>query len=82
MYSNPLRLDYEQGQAKDKDNKGLSLVDVAYRRAKAVKAANRAVDTGKIVKKTVHKKTKHPSQYRAISLLMYMVEYVDPDQIA
>ncbi|EYU38793.1 hypothetical protein ABFS82_03G071400 [Erythranthe guttata] len=54
-----------KGQEKNKKDKkektGISLVDVAYRRAKAVKAANKAVDAGRIVKKAV-KKPKHPSQ--------------------
>ncbi|KAL0438404.1 UNVERIFIED_CONTAM: DEAD-box ATP-dependent RNA helicase 28 [Sesamum latifolium] len=51
-----------EGEEKSKtEKKGIPLVDVAYRRAKAVKAAKRAVDAGKIVKKSV-KKSKHPSQ--------------------
>ncbi|KAL7117526.1 hypothetical protein ACP275_03G076900 [Erythranthe tilingii] len=54
-----------KGQEKNKKDKkektGISLVDVAYRRAKAVKAANKAVDAGRIVKKAV-KKPKHASQ--------------------
>ncbi|GMN35811.1 hypothetical protein TIFTF001_005536 [Ficus carica] len=41
--------------------KGLSLVDLAYRRAKAVKAKKKAVDAGKIVMKA-GKKPKHSSQ--------------------
>ncbi|XP_075517082.1 DEAD-box ATP-dependent RNA helicase 28 [Primulina tabacum] len=44
-----------------KENNGISLVDVAYRRAKAVKAAKRAVDAGRIMRKT-DKKLKHPIQ--------------------
>ncbi|GKU90117.1 hypothetical protein SLEP1_g4157 [Rubroshorea leprosula] len=39
---------------------GISLVDLAYRRAKA-KAVKKAVDAGKMVKKP-RKKSKHPSQ--------------------
>ncbi|KZV33161.1 DEAD-box ATP-dependent RNA helicase 28 [Dorcoceras hygrometricum] len=35
-----------------KEKNGISLVDVAYRRAKAVKAAKRAVDAGRIMRKT------------------------------
>lgn len=51
-----------EGSGKNKKEKGgISLVDVAYRRAKAVKAVKKAADAGKIDKKTV-KKTKRPSQ--------------------
>ncbi|KAK4429398.1 DEAD-box ATP-dependent RNA helicase 28 [Sesamum alatum] len=51
-----------KGEERSKnEKKGIPLVDVAYRRAKAVKAAQKAVDAGKIVKKSV-KKSKHPSQ--------------------
>ncbi|KAL2249984.1 UNVERIFIED_CONTAM: DEAD-box ATP-dependent RNA helicase 28 [Sesamum indicum] len=54
--------DEDEGERKSKtEKKGIPLVDVAYRRAKAVKAAKKAVDAGKIVKKSV-KKSKHPSQ--------------------
>ncbi|KAI3464819.1 hypothetical protein Pfo_021482 [Paulownia fortunei] len=54
--------DEDEGEEKNKKEKtGISLVDVAYRRAKAVKAAKKAVDAGKIVKKSV-KKSKHPTQ--------------------
>ncbi|CAN4123008.1 unnamed protein product [Withania somnifera] len=42
----------DEGKEKTKKEKsGISLVDVAYRRAKAVKALNRAVDAGKIIRK-------------------------------
>ncbi|CAL5435436.1 unnamed protein product [Camellia sinensis] len=51
-----------EGSGKNKKEKGgISLVDIAYRRAKAVKAVKKAADAGKIVKKTV-KKAKRPSQ--------------------
>ena len=50
-------------EKKDKEKNGISLVDVAYRRAKAVKAASKAVQAGKIVKKHV-KNPKHPTQSR------------------
>ncbi|PIN17291.1 ATP-dependent RNA helicase [Handroanthus impetiginosus] len=54
--------DEVKGEEKNKKEKnGIPLVDVAYRRAKAVKAAKKAVDAGKIVKKTVNK-PKHPTQ--------------------
>lgn len=44
--------DLDEGNDKTKKEKsGISLVDLAYRRAKAVKAVNRAVDAGKIVRK-------------------------------
>ncbi|KAL8514744.1 hypothetical protein ACS0TY_013722 [Phlomoides rotata] len=49
------------GEKKNKEKNGISLVDVAYRRAKAVKAAKRAVDSGKIVKRSV-KIQKRPGQ--------------------
>ncbi|CAA0842234.1 DEAD-box ATP-dependent RNA helicase 28 [Striga hermonthica] len=50
-----------EGKQKSKEDKtGIFLVDVAYRRAKAVKAAKRAVEAGKIVKKSVKK----PNQVR------------------
>ena len=39
----------------------MSLVELGYRRAKAVKAVNKALDTGKIVKKNT-KKSEHPNQ--------------------
>ncbi|KAL6493025.1 DEAD-box ATP-dependent RNA helicase 28 [Orobanche gracilis] len=52
----------DQGEQKNKkESTGISLVDVAYRRAKAVKAAKKAVDSGKIVKKSV-KKSNNPSR--------------------
>ncbi|GAV81604.1 DEAD domain-containing protein/Helicase_C domain-containing protein [Cephalotus follicularis] len=52
----------QEGSAKNKKEKsGLSLVDLAYRRAKAVKAVKKALDAGKIVKQS-SKKTKRPSQ--------------------
>ncbi|XP_055834728.1 DEAD-box ATP-dependent RNA helicase 28 isoform X2 [Solanum dulcamara] len=45
-------VDEQQGKDKTKKEKsGISLVDLAYRRAKAVKAVNKAVDAGKIVRK-------------------------------
>ncbi|KAK6115195.1 hypothetical protein DH2020_007464 [Rehmannia glutinosa] len=51
-----------EGEQKNKKEKtGISLVDVAYRRAKAVKAAKKAVDAGKIVKKSV-KNSNHPTK--------------------
>ncbi|KAL3514783.1 hypothetical protein ACH5RR_027500 [Cinchona calisaya] len=51
-----------QGDEKSKNEKaGISLVDLAYRRAKAVKAVKRATDAGKIMRR-VEKKSKHPAQ--------------------
>lgn len=51
-----------QGSGKDKKEKaGISMVDLAYRRAKAVKAKQKALDAGKIVKSN-GKKSKHSSQ--------------------
>ncbi|KAK4752438.1 hypothetical protein SAY87_021236 [Trapa incisa] len=42
--------------------KAVSLVDVAYRRAKAAKAAKKAMDAGKITRKGVTKKMKMPTE--------------------
>uniref|UniRef100_A0A5B6ZJ45 DEAD-box ATP-dependent RNA helicase 28 n=1 Tax=Davidia involucrata TaxID=16924 RepID=A0A5B6ZJ45_DAVIN len=50
----------ESGKSK-KEKTGISLIDLAYRRAKAVKAVKKAEDAGKIVRKT-GKKSKHHSQ--------------------
>lgn len=48
--------DLDDGKDKSKKEKsGISLVDLAYRRAKAVKAVNKAVDAGKIVRKAGNK---------------------------
>ncbi|KAI9115539.1 hypothetical protein K1719_013208 [Acacia pycnantha] len=49
---------FEKPEANEKNKKektGTSLVDVAYRRAKAVKAVKKALDAGKIVKKGKNK---------------------------
>ncbi|KAF7141322.1 hypothetical protein RHSIM_Rhsim06G0019900 [Rhododendron simsii] len=51
-----------QGHGKNKKEKsGISLIDLAYRRAKAVKAVKKAADAGKIVQKK-NKQAKRPSQ--------------------
>lgn len=42
--------------------KALSLVDLAYRRAKAAKAAKKAMDVGKIIRKGTTKKMKQPTE--------------------
>lgn len=56
------QVDKLQGSGKDKKEKaGVSMVDLAYRRAKAVKAKQKALDAGKIVKSN-GKKSKHSSQ--------------------
>ncbi|ESR48440.1 hypothetical protein CICLE_v10000409mg [Citrus x clementina] len=56
------QVDKLQGSGKDKKEKaGISTVDLAYRRAKAVKAKQKALDAGKIVKSN-GKKSKHSSQ--------------------
>lgn len=53
---------YLQGHGKNKKEKsGISLIDLAYRRAKAVKAGKKAADAGKIVQKK-NKQAKRPSQ--------------------
>lgn len=52
-----------QGSGKNKKEKtGLSLVDLGYRRAKAVKAVKKAMDSGKIVQKKASKKSKQPPE--------------------
>ncbi|KAF5740878.1 DEAD-box ATP-dependent RNA helicase 28-like [Tripterygium wilfordii] len=52
----------QEGSGKNKKEKtGLSLVDLAYRRAKAVKAVKKAQDAGKIINKDI-KKQKSSSQ--------------------
>ncbi|XP_065881941.1 DEAD-box ATP-dependent RNA helicase 28 [Euphorbia lathyris] len=56
------QIEKAEGSGKNKNEKnGMSLVDLGYRRAKAVKAVKRALDSGKIVQKD-HKKPKRPSQ--------------------
>ncbi|KAL9449000.1 hypothetical protein AB3S75_011022 [Citrus x aurantiifolia] len=56
------QVDKLQGSGKDKKEKDwISMVDLAYRRAKAVKAKQKALDAGKIVKSN-GKKSKHSSQ--------------------
>lgn len=56
------QVDKLQGSGKDKKEKaGISMVDLAYRRAKAVKAKQKAVDAGKIVQSN-SKKSKRSSQ--------------------
>ncbi|GAU27184.1 hypothetical protein TSUD_107750 [Trifolium subterraneum] len=56
--------DKPKGKGTDKNEKaGLTLADLAYRRAKAVKATKRALDSGKIVKKPQKKSNKsNPSR--------------------
>ncbi|KAH7849415.1 hypothetical protein Vadar_017513 [Vaccinium darrowii] len=49
------------GKHKQKEKSGISLMDLAYRRAKAVKAVKKAADAGKIVQKK-SKQAKRPSQ--------------------
>lgn len=44
--------------ANKNDKGGMTLVDLAYRRAKAVKAVKRALDSGKVVKKPQKKSNK------------------------
>ncbi|CAN1268594.1 DEAD-box ATP-dependent RNA helicase 28 [Linum perenne] len=55
-----------QGSGKGKKEKGggLSLVDLGYRRAKAVKAVKRAKDSGKFVEKKAPNKGKRPSSQK------------------
>ncbi|KAI4302722.1 hypothetical protein MLD38_038439 [Melastoma candidum] len=51
--------DESEGRASGKKDKaGVSLVDLAYRRAKAIKAKKKAVDAGKAVRKPVKKAKK------------------------
>ncbi|KAK2636047.1 hypothetical protein Ddye_030839 [Dipteronia dyeriana] len=52
----------EEGSGKDKKEKtGISLVDMAYRQEKTVKAKNKALDAGRI-SKVIGNKPKRPSQ--------------------
>lgn len=51
----------QRNEKTKKDKTGINLVDVAYRRAKAVKAAKKAADAGKIIRKE-GKKTKRPTK--------------------
>ncbi|XP_015875716.2 DEAD-box ATP-dependent RNA helicase 28 [Ziziphus jujuba] len=51
----------EGGGKQKKEKTGMSLVDLAYRRAKAVKAVKKAADAGKIVR-TASKKSNHSSK--------------------
>ncbi|XWS24500.1 hypothetical protein CRYUN_Cryun28dG0108300 [Craigia yunnanensis] len=62
MLEDQSEINESEGRGKNKKEKeGISLVDLAYRRAKAAKAANKALDSGKIVKKS-NKKSKHANQ--------------------
>ncbi|XP_045804344.1 DEAD-box ATP-dependent RNA helicase 28-like [Trifolium pratense] len=55
--------DKPRGKGTDNEKAGLTLADLAYRRAKAVKATKRALDSGKIVKKPQKKSNKsNPSR--------------------
>ncbi|CAN1240520.1 DEAD-box ATP-dependent RNA helicase 28 [Linum grandiflorum] len=49
---------------KEEEKAGLSLVDLGYRRAKAVKAVKRAKDAGKFVEKKAPNKGKRPAGQR------------------
>ncbi|XP_022976906.1 DEAD-box ATP-dependent RNA helicase 28 isoform X1 [Cucurbita maxima] len=64
------------GGENKKDKSGLSLVKLAYRRAKAVKAVNKVLDSGKIVKQ--NQKTKK-SSYRTQSRSEEMREMFQND---
>ncbi|XP_022769208.1 DEAD-box ATP-dependent RNA helicase 28 isoform X2 [Durio zibethinus] len=62
MLEDQSEINDSEGRGKNKKEKeGISLVDMAYRRAKAVKAVKKALDSGKIVKKS-NKKSKHGNQ--------------------
>ncbi|CAJ1964511.1 unnamed protein product [Sphenostylis stenocarpa] len=50
----------EDKRMNKKEKGGMSLVDLAYRRAKAVKAVKKALDSGKIVKKSQKKPSNAP----------------------
>ncbi|XP_057971965.1 DEAD-box ATP-dependent RNA helicase 28-like [Malania oleifera] len=52
---------FEGSRKNKKEKKGISLVDLGYRQAKAVKAGKKAQDAGKMVRK-VGKNSKHTSQ--------------------
>ncbi|XP_050364984.1 DEAD-box ATP-dependent RNA helicase 28 isoform X2 [Argentina anserina] len=51
-----------EGNGATKEKTGVKLVDLGYRRAKAVKAVNKAMDTGKIVKKDNKKSNRLPQK--------------------
>jgi len=70
-----------QGKGTDKNEKaGLTLVDLAYRRAKAVKATKRALDSGKIIKKPQKKSNKsNPSRKTSSSRTEEMRELFQTD---
>ncbi|XVE69715.1 hypothetical protein DITRI_Ditri10aG0013000 [Diplodiscus trichospermus] len=62
MLEDQSEINEAEGNGKNKKEKeGISLVDLAYRRAKAAKAVKKALDSGKIVKKS-NKKSKHANQ--------------------
>lgn len=67
-----------EAKGSNKKEKGsLTLVDLAYRRAKAVKAVNRALDSGKIVKK--REKKPNPSRKTSSSRTEEMRELFQTD---
>ena len=67
-----------QVSGKQKEKSGMSLVDLAYRRAKAVKAKKKAVDAGKILIKT-SKKSKPRTSQRSQSRTEEMKELFESD---
>lgn len=69
----------DNGSGKNKKEKGgISLVDVAYRRAKAAKAVKKAQDAGKIVRKS-REITRKPSKQTTQSRIQEMRELFQSD---
>lgn len=69
-----------QGKGADKNEKsGMTLADLAYRRAKAVKAVKRALDSGKIVRKPQKKSNKSTSRKTSSSRTEEMRELFQTD---
>ncbi|CAK8565529.1 unnamed protein product [Lathyrus sativus] len=72
--------DKPKGKGTDNNEKsGMTLTDLAYRRAKAVKAVKRALDSGKIVRKPQKKSTKSTSRKTSSSRTEEMRELFQTD---
>ncbi|CAL5202151.1 unnamed protein product [Lathyrus oleraceus] len=72
--------DKPKGKGADKNEKsGMTLADLAYRRAKAVKAVKRALDSGKIVRKPQKKSNKSTSRKTSSSRTEEMRELFQTD---
>ncbi|XVF63671.1 hypothetical protein PTKIN_Ptkin09bG0105200 [Pterospermum kingtungense] len=79
MLEDQSEINESEGSGKNKKEKeGIPLIDVAYRRAKAAKAVKKAIDSGKIVKKS-NEKSKHANQRRTQSRTEEMRELFQND---